>query len=126
MLSRNIALTSLLLAITMGGYAQTPQPSAANLAVDKWPDGEAGNVAVVDKKPATAASSSAPDQPQSAAGLSNEIANPLSNLWLLQTQQNNTLIQMPSGKGTYVQNNLQFQPLFPIHVSPTGTGSRVR
>jgi hypothetical protein len=41
----------------------------------------------------------------------------LSNLWLLQVQQNNTLIHMPLGKGTYVQSNLQFQPLLPIHVS---------
>jgi hypothetical protein len=114
---RNIALTSVLLAFAIGGFAQSPQ-LATNVAVDKQPDGEPDRVAVVEKKPATATSNSAPDQPQSAAGLSNEIANPLSNLWLLQTQQNNTLLQMPSGKGTYVQSNLQFQPLLPIHVSP--------
>jgi hypothetical protein len=115
---RNIALTSVLLAMTIGGFAQTPQPPAANLAADKQPDGTAGNVALGQKKSATAASNSAPDQPQSAAGLSNEIANPLSNLWLLQIQQNNNLTQMQSGNGTHVQSNLQFQPLFPIHVSP--------
>jgi hypothetical protein len=69
-------------------------------------------------KTQTAARNNSPNQQQSAAGLSNEIANPLSNLWLLQTQQNNTLLQMPSGKGTYVQSNLQFQPLLPIHISP--------
>jgi len=113
---RNIAFTIVLLAFSIGGFAQTQQ-LAANVAVDKQPDGEAGNVAVVEKQPATAASNHAPDQPQSAAGLSNEIANPLSNLWLLQVQQNNTLIHMPLGKGTYVQSNLQFQPLLPIHVS---------
>lgn len=108
-----VALAGVLLAFGTGGFAQTQQVSAANIALDKLPDGETGNVAVVEKKPATAAS-----QPQSAAGLSNEIANPLSNLWLLQMQQNNTLLQMPSGKGTYVQSNLQFQPLLPIHVTP--------
>ena len=113
---RNTALAGILWAVAIGGFAQTQQ-LATNAAAEQ-PDGNVGNVAVVEKKPATAASNSAPDQPQSAAGLSNEIANPLSNLWLLQTQQNNTLLQMPSGKGTYVQSNLQFQPLLPIHVSP--------
>jgi hypothetical protein len=111
------AVAGVLFAFATGGFAQTQQ-LATNVAVDKQPDGEPGSVAVVEKKSATAKGNSAPDQPQSAAGLSNEIANPLSNLWLLQTQQNNTLMQMPSGKGTYVQSNLQFQPLLPIHVSP--------
>lgn len=114
--SRNIALTSVLLAFAVGGFAQTQQ-LATNVAVDKQPGGETDNVGVVNKQPATASNNS-PNSPQTAAGLSNEIANPLSNLWLLQTQQNNTLMQMPSGKGTYVQSNLQFQPLLPIHVSP--------
>jgi hypothetical protein len=113
-----IAVAGVLLAFATGGFAQTQQVSAANLAVDTQPDGDPGSVAVVEKMPASATSNSVPNQRQSAAGLSNEIANPLSNLWLLQTQQNNTLMQMPSGKGTYVQSNLQFQPLLPIHVSP--------
>ena len=107
---RNTAL--ILLAFAIGGFAQTQQ-LATNVAAEQ-PDGKAHNVAVVEKQSAA----SAPDQTQSAAGLSNEIANPLSNLWLLQTQQNNTLLQMPSGKGNYVQSNVQFQPLLPIHVSP--------
>ena len=114
---RNIALAGVVLAFAIGGFAQTHQ-LATNVAVYKQPDGEADNFAVVEKQPATTASNNSPNQPQSAAGLSTEIANPLSNLWLLQTQQNNTLMQMPSGKGTYVQSNLQFQPLLPIHVSP--------
>lgn len=112
---RSTTLAGVLLAFAIGGFAQTQQ-SATNVAAEQ-PDGKAG-VAVVEEKPGTAVSNSAPDQPQSAAGLSNEIANPLSNLWLLQTQQNNTLMQMPAGKGTYAQSNLQFQPLLPIHVSP--------
>jgi hypothetical protein len=112
---RNTAVAGVLLAFAIGGFAQTQQ-LATNVATEQ-PNGKAGNDAVVEKS-GTAASNSATDQPQSAAGLSNEIANPLSNLWLLQTQQNNTLLQMPSGKGTSVQSNLQFQPLLPIHVSP--------
>lgn len=113
---RIIALAGVLLAFALGGFAQTQQ-LATNTAAEQ-PDGTSGNGAAVEKKPATAASNSAADEPQSAAQLSNEIANPLSNLWLLQMQQNNTLLQMPSEKGTYVQSNLQFQPLLPIHVSP--------
>jgi len=42
----------------------------------------------------------------------------LSNLWLLQAQQNNTLMGMPLSKGTQVRSNLQFQPLVPIRVRP--------
>ena len=113
---RNIALTGVLLGFAIGGFAQTQQVSAANLAVDKQPAGEAGNVAVVEKQ--TAATNNSPDQAQSAAGLSKEIANPLSNLWLLQVQQNNTFTDVPLGNGTYVQSNLQFQPLVPIKVLP--------
>jgi hypothetical protein len=111
-----IAVAGVLLTFATGGFAQTPQASAANVALDTQPDSETGNTAVVEKH--TAPASNSPTQPQSAAGLSTEIANPLSNLWLLQTQQNDTLVQMPGGKGTYVQSNLQFQPLMPIHVSP--------
>ena len=110
-----IAVAGVLLAFAISGFAQTRQ-LATNVAAEQ-PDAKAGDGPVAEK-PATAASNSAPDQPQSAAGLSNEIANPLSNLWLLQMQQNSNLLQMPSGKGTYVQGNLQFQPLLPIHVSP--------
>ncbi|MBV8476145.1 MAG: hypothetical protein JOZ36_05725, partial [Acidobacteria bacterium] len=83
---RNTAVAGVLLAFAIGGSAQTQQ-SATNVAAEQR-EGQAGNVAVVEKKPASAASDGATDQPQSAAGLSNEIANPLSNLWLLQTQQN--------------------------------------
>ena len=75
---RNIATTGVLLAFAPGGFAQTQQ-LAANVAAEQ-PDGEANNVAAVEKKPAARASDNA-DQPQSAAALSNEIANPLSNLW---------------------------------------------
>jgi len=114
---RNVTLT-VLLAFAIGGFAQTKQVSAANSRPGNQPDEQAGSVAVVETQPAIAASNNAQDQAQSAAGLSKEIGNPLSNLWLLQTQQNNTLIGMPLGKDTYVQSNLQFMPLVPIRVSP--------
>jgi hypothetical protein len=108
---RNITVTGLLLACAAGGFAQTQQASAADFTL-------AGNTASVEKQPVIAASSNAPNQAPSAAGLSKQIANPLSNLWLLQTQQNNTLLDMPLGEGTYVQSGIQFQPLVPIQVSP--------
>jgi hypothetical protein len=109
---RSIALIGVLLAFGMGGVAQAQQPSAANFTAENT-GGAARNVAVGEEQPATPASTAVPNEPQSAAGLSKEIANPLSNLWLLQIQQNNTLM----GKATYVQSNLQFQPLIPIPVS---------
>jgi hypothetical protein len=115
--SRSVSLTAVLLAVGVGGFAQTEQPAAANLPVDKGLGANGGSAAVVEKQPPGAVINGAPEQTQSAAGLSKEIANPLSNLWLLQVQQNNTLMDLPLGKGTYVQNNLQFQPLVPIRVS---------
>ncbi len=111
---RNIAITAVLLASAIGGFAQSRQISAAELGDQT--DAEAGKF-IAAEKPAAAGTNS-PDQAQSAAALSKEIANPLSNLWLLQTQQNNTLIGMPLGKGTYVQSDLQFQPLVPVRLSP--------
>ena len=111
-LSWTVALTCVLLAFASGGFAQTQQASAANLSIAS----DAGK-AVVEKQPLTTASTGTPSQPQSAAGLSKEISNPLSSMWLLQLQQNNTLVNMPSGEGTSVQSNLQFQPLLPIPLS---------
>src|SRR5215467_428757 len=93
---RNIALTGVLLAFAIGVFAQTQQVSAASTSLDQ-PDKQAGRVAVVETQAAAAASNNAQDQSQSAAGLSKEIGNPLSNLWLLQVQQNNTLVGMPLG-----------------------------
>ena len=49
MLPRHVALTSVLLALTVGGFAQSPQPSAADLAIEK-PDGNGGSVPVVEKE----------------------------------------------------------------------------
>ena len=52
---------------------------------------------------------SAGDQPT--AGAAQQAANPLARAWLLQLQQNNNWVGVPSQAGNRVQSNLQFQPL---------------
>ena len=54
---------------------------------------------------------------ESAAGLGKQVANPLSDLWLMQFQQNNNWIGMPGKRGDQVQSNLQFQPLMPVRLT---------
>ena len=49
---------------------------------------------------------------QSDVEISKQAANPLASRWLLGFQQNNTWIGLPSNRGTEVQSNLLFQPLF--------------
>ncbi len=53
----------------------------------------------------------------STAEASKQAANPLSNLWLMQIQQNNNWIGMPAKNGNSVQSNLQFQPLMSVRVN---------
>jgi hypothetical protein len=113
-----IALAAVLLALTITASAQSQQVTAANVSANNPPHSEVSADAGIETQPATPASNSAANQPLSEAGLSKEIANPLSNLWLLQMQQNNTLMGMPLSNGTQVQSNLQFQPLVPIRVRP--------
>jgi hypothetical protein len=57
------------------------------------------------------------NQSQTAAEVSKEASNPLSSVWLMQIQQNNTWIGMPANGGNRVQSNLQFQPLMSIKLS---------
>jgi hypothetical protein len=66
---------------------------------------------------AMAQESQAGDQSQTAAEASKEAANPLSSVWLMQVQQNNSLIGMPANGGNGVQSNLQFQPLMSIKMN---------
>jgi hypothetical protein len=54
---------------------------------------------------------------QSGAEVSKQVANPLSNLWLMQVQQNDTWVGMPAKGGDRVQSNLQFQPLLPLKLT---------
>ena len=56
------------------------------------------------------------DQAKSDAEVSKEAANPLSSVWLMQIQQNNTWIGMPANGGNRVQSNLQFQQIGRAHV----------
>jgi hypothetical protein len=53
--------------------------------------------------------------------VSKQVANPLSNLWLMQFQQNNNWIGMPSNTGDRAQSNLQFQPLLPMKLTDNWT-----
>jgi outer membrane putative beta-barrel porin/alpha-amylase len=57
------------------------------------------------------------DQSQSAAALAQEATNPFSSSWLLQIQQNNTSIDMPSGHDNRTQSNLLFQPLMSVSLN---------
>jgi hypothetical protein len=57
------------------------------------------------------------DQSPTAAQVSKEASNPLSSVWLMQIQQNNTWIGMPANGGNRVQSNLQFQPLMSIKMN---------
>jgi Putative MetA-pathway of phenol degradation len=65
---------------------------------------------------ATAAQPSG-DQSQSAAALAQQATNPFSASWLLQVQQNNTTIDMPSGHENRTQSNLLFQPLMSVSLN---------
>jgi len=57
------------------------------------------------------------DQSQSAAAMAQQATNPFSSSWLLQVQQNNNSIDMPSGHDNRIQSNLQFQPLMSVSLS---------
>jgi hypothetical protein len=54
---------------------------------------------------------------QSAAEVGKQAANPLSNVWLMQFQQNNNWLGMPSSLGSRIQSNLQFQPLMSVKLT---------
>ena len=53
----------------------------------------------------------------SAAEVSKQAANPLSNIWLMQFQQNNNWVGMPSNLGDRVQSDLQFPPLMSVKLA---------
>jgi hypothetical protein len=57
------------------------------------------------------------DQGQSAAALAQEATNPFSSSWLMQVQQNNNWIDMPTGNDDRMQNNLLFQPLMSVSLT---------
>jgi len=65
---------------------------------------------------ATPTNAAASGDPQSAAAMAQEAANPFSSRWLLQMQQNNNWLDMPDGIDR-VQSNLMFQPLLSVALS---------
>jgi Putative MetA-pathway of phenol degradation len=68
----------------------------------------------------TQASTTAPpsaDESQSAAALAQQATNPFSSSWLMQVQQNNNWIDMPSGHDDRIQSNLLFQPLMSLSLN---------
>jgi hypothetical protein len=65
----------------------------------------------------TAANEQSLGDNQSGAEVSKQVANPLSNLWLMQFQQNDNWIGMPANGGDRVQSSLQFQPLLPVKLT---------
>jgi Putative MetA-pathway of phenol degradation len=66
---------------------------------------------------ATTAAQPSGDQSQSAAALAQQATNPFSSSWLMQMQQNNTSIDMPSGHDNRFQSNLLFQPLMSVSLN---------
>src|SRR5262249_13452409 len=58
-----------------------------------------------------------PTGDQSAAALAQQATNPFSTSWLLQIQQNNNRIDMPSGQDDRMQHNALFQPLLSVSMT---------
>ena len=58
---------------------------------------------------------------QSYSELAKQAANPLSSGWLMQTQQNNNWVGMPSNMGDRVQSDLLFQPLMNVKLTDNWT-----
>lgn len=54
---------------------------------------------------------------RSAAELGKQVANPLSDVWLMQFEQNNNWIGVPQKQGDRVQSDLFFQPLIPLRLT---------
>src|SRR6187200_107346 len=57
------------------------------------------------------------DQDQSAAALAQQATNPFSSSWLMQVQQNNNWIDIPSDQKNRIQSNLLFQPLMSVSLT---------
>jgi len=107
------------------GFAQN-QKLAANLA-DNTAASDSAKSAITEQ-PAASEAAAKPDGKSeterilaSASETNKEIENPTTMLWLLQTQTNNTLTELPMHKGNYYQSNLQFEPLLPNELSKKWT-----
>jgi hypothetical protein len=69
----------------------------------------------------SAASQQPSEEDRSAADASKQAANPLARAWLMQFQQNDNWVGMPSGKAGRLQSNLYFQPLLSVKVTENWT-----
>jgi hypothetical protein len=99
--------TLLVLAGIKSGMAQTQESAAAQAS------GTPNHSA--------AATESSASEDQSAAELGKQASNPLSSGWLMQTQQNNNWVGMPSNHGDRVQSDLLFQPLVNVKLTDDWT-----
>ena len=106
--SRNRFITKsfLCLALTIAwmkaGSAQTPEAATVALAPEP---------VTVAQTPGPAPAVPPAADNQSSIEMSKQASNPLASLWLMQFQQSNTWLGMPSNRGDRIQSNLQFQPL---------------
>jgi hypothetical protein len=69
----------------------------------------------------TTATTRAGAESEAAAELAKEASNPLSSGWLMQTQQNNNWVGMPSNQGDRVQSELLYQPLVNVKLTDQWT-----
>jgi hypothetical protein len=103
---RTVLAAALTFALLQSGIAQTQDSTAP-------------------EKPAAATdsakSSKSSANADSAAEASKQASNPLASVWLMQIQQNNNWVEMPTNKDTRVQSNLQFQPLMPLKLADNWT-----
>lgn len=105
---RTVFAAALTLLFLKSGVAQTQ-------------DSTAPQEAAAQKDSSAAKSSNPPKENDSAAEASKQASNPLASVWLMQIQQNNNFIEMPTNKDIRVQSNLQFQPLMPVKLADNWT-----
>jgi hypothetical protein len=104
---RTFLITVLMLAWTKSGLAQTQE-----LNSNETSGSENHSVAATERSPT---------ESQSAAELAKQASNPLSSGWLMQTQQNNSWVGMPSNQGDRIQSQLLFQPLVNVRLTEQWT-----
>jgi hypothetical protein len=95
------------LAWTKSGITQTQELTANN------PSGSENHSAAATQQSGTGSPSS--------AELAKQASNPLSSGWLVQTQQNNNWVGMPSNRGDRVQSELLLQPLVNVKLTDSWT-----
>jgi hypothetical protein len=67
--------------------------------------------------PATSASAQGEEQENSMTEINKKLTNPVSDIWSLQFQQNNYILDMGPGKSDRWNSNLDFQPVLPVSLT---------